>query len=67
MEKVYQENPQTVTQLKEAIGMEITSIGAEVTKAVNDSMNKMAPDCIQSGGHDFEKIVVFENKQGKTV
>ena len=55
MERVYQDNPQTVTELKEAIGKEITSIGSEVTKAVNDSMKKMVPDWILSGGHHFEK------------
>ena len=32
----YQGNPQTVTEFKEAIGNEVTSIGSEVTKAVID-------------------------------
>ena len=34
-ERTYQYNPQTVTELKETIGKEITNIGSEVTKAVN--------------------------------
>ena len=57
MERVYQDNPQTVTELKEAIGKEITSLGSEVTKAFNDSMKKIVPDCILSGSHHFEKLL----------
>ena len=60
LNKVYQDNLQTVTELKEAIGKEITSIGSEVTKAVIDRMKKRAQDYIQSGGHHM-KNVVFEN------
>ena len=56
---MYKDNPQTVTELNEAIDKGITSIGSEVTKAVNDSVKKRAQDCIQSGGHHM-KNVVFE-------
>ena len=45
---------QTFTVFKEAIGKEITSIGQEITKAVNNSVKKKAQDCIQSGGHQFK-------------
>ena len=51
-------NPQTVTELKEAIGKEMTSIGSEVTKAIIDSVKKKAQYCIQSGGHLLKKIVI---------
>ena len=46
MKTLYQANLQTDTELKEAIGKEITSIGSEVTKAVVDSMEKKTQDCI---------------------
>ena len=65
MEIVYQDNPQTVSELEEAIGMEITSIGCEVMKAINDSMKKMAPDYIKSGGHHIEKLLYLRSNRVK--
>ena len=56
-ERVYRDNPQTLTELKEAIGKEIRCIGSEVTKAVFDSMKKRAQDCIQSGGHHLKNFL----------
>ena len=38
--------PQTVTELKEAIGNVMTNIGAEVMKAVINSVRIRAQDCI---------------------
>ena len=39
-ERIYQDNPQTITEFEEAIGQEITSIGSEVTKTVIGSIKK---------------------------
>ena len=63
-ERGYKDNPKAFTELKEAIGKEITRIGSEVTKAVIDSVKKRAKDCIQLGGHHL-KNVVFENQKSK--
>ena len=45
-ERVYHDNPPTVTDLKEAFDKEITSIGSAVTKAVIDGVKRRAQDCI---------------------
>ena len=52
---------QTVTELKEAIGKEITIIGSEIRKHVIDIMKKKAQDCIQSGSHHFYNVVIENN------
>ena len=59
MKRGYQDNPPTVTELKESISKNIRCIGSEVTKVVIDSMKKRAQDCIQSGCHHL-KSFVFE-------
>ena len=41
-ERVFRDNPQTLTELREAIGKEMRCIGSKVTKADFDSMNKRA-------------------------
>ena len=56
----FQVNIQNVTELKEAICKELTSICSEVTKAVIDSMKKRAQNGINSGGDHLNKVV-FEN------
>ena len=59
-ERLRKDNPEAVTELNEASGNEITSIGSEVIKAVIASVKKKAQNCIQSGGHNL-KNVVFVN------
>ena len=61
-ERVRIENIRTGTELKEAIGKEITNIGSEATKAVFECVKKRTQDCIQSG-HNL-KNVVPENIEG---
>ena len=56
-ERVHRDNPQALTELKEAIDKEIMCIGSEMTKAVFDSMKKSAQDYIQSGGHHLKNFV----------
>ena len=60
-ERVYKHTHQTVTELKEAIGREVTSFGSEVTKAVK----RRAQDCIQTGGHHLKKMymITLANKK----
>ena len=45
---------------KKVLDVGMANIGLEVKKAVIDSMEKRAQDCIQSGSHQL-KTVVFEN------
>lgn len=56
-DKVYRDNPKTVTELKEAIATEIRAIGPGVTSAVMNSMKKRAEICIQSGGRHMKNII----------
>ena len=56
-ERVYRDSPKTLTELKEAVGNEITCIGSEVTKTVFDSTKKIAQDCIESGCHHLKNFV----------
>ena len=56
-ERVYRDNPQNLTKLKEAIDKEVTCFTSEVMKAVFDSMKKRAQDCIQPGGHHLENFI----------
>ena len=56
-EKVYRDDPLTLTEVKEGIGKEIRCIRSEVTKAVCHKMKKRAQDCIQSGGHHLINFV----------
>ena len=65
-ERVYEDNPQAVIELKEAISMEIRNFGSEVTKAVIDRMKKTDQDYIQQEGHQL-KNVVNENSSGRTL
>ena len=44
--------------LKVALDKEITCIGSEVTKAVTDSVNKKAQDCMQYGRHQLKNVVI---------
>ena len=44
--------------LNVTLGKGITCIGSEVTKAVNDSVNKKAQDCIQSGDYQLKNVVI---------
>ena len=44
--------------LNVALGREITCIGSEDSKAVIDNVNEKALDCIQSGGHQLESVVI---------
>ena len=55
--KVYRDNPKTVTELKEAIATEIRAIGLGVASAVMNSMKKHAEICIQSGGRHMKNII----------
>ena len=57
-ERVYRDNPKTITELKEAIATEIRSIGPGVTSAVMNSMKKRAQICIQSGGRHMKNIIL---------
>ena len=59
-EKGVENNLHTVSDFKEAIGKEITSIGSDVKKTLIDSVKKRAQDSIQSGGHHLVNVV-FEN------
>ena len=59
-ERVNKDDTQTVSELEEAIGNEITNIDSEVTKAVFDRLKKRAQDFFKLGGH-FLKSVVIEN------
>ena len=56
-ERLFRDNPQILTEWKEAIGKKIRCAGLEVTKAVFDSMMKKAQDRIQSGGHRLKNFV----------
>ena len=58
-ERACRDNPQILTELKEAIGTEMRCISSEVTRAVFDSFKKRAQDCIQSGDH-YLKNVLFK-------
>ena len=58
--RVYQDNPQAVIELKEAIGKQISSFGSKVTKAVIDRRKKRTQDCNQSGCHQFKKCFTRE-------
>jgi len=57
-ERVYRDNPKTITKLKEAIATEIRSIGPGVNSAVMNSMKKRAQICIQSGGRHMKNIIL---------
>ena len=57
-EGLYQDNPQTVIELKQTMDKELKSIGSEVTKAVIDNMKRRANDCVQSGGHHLKTFVI---------
>ena len=46
-----------IEMLNVALGEEITCFCSEVTKALIDSVNKGAQDCIQSGGHQLKNVL----------
>ena len=64
MKTVHQGNPQTVTELKESIGKEITSIGSEITKPLS-TVRRKGLRTVSNQEVTTLKTVVFENKRVK--